>query len=71
MIAPIREIVPLSESRSRTPRDVRRLVASLFLDGERGGRPEAPPMRRWKAWLIVSWASLVTLIYLAEMLDLF
>jgi hypothetical protein len=71
MIAPIRETDPPAQSRSQTPRDVRRLVASLFLDEDREAKPAAPPIPRWKAWLLVSWATIFTLIYCAAMLGLF
>ncbi len=71
MIAPIRDTGVTTEDPSRTPRDVRQLVASLFLDEDRQGRRSPPPIARWKAWLLVSWAAIVTGIYLAAMLDLF
>ncbi len=71
MIAPIRETDLAAQGRLRTGRDVRRLVASLFLDQDCETTRAAPPIARWKAWLLVSWAMFVTLAYFASMLDLF
>lgn len=70
MIAPIREAEPGSENRPRTPREVRRLVASMFLNEEDKAHRPAPAIPRWKAWLLVAWATTVTVVYLAAMLNL-
>jgi hypothetical protein len=70
MIAPIREADPPSQGRSRTSGEVRRLVASLFLDEAVEENRPVPPISRWKAWLLIGWAAVITLIYFAAMLDL-
>ncbi len=69
MIAPIRE-AEAPQKRSRTSGDVRRLVASLFLDEAGEETRPAPSVSRWKAWLLVAWATVITLVYFAAMLDL-
>ncbi len=70
MIAPIREVEPPTERRPRGSDEIRRLVASLFLDKAGDDRRPAPPVPRWKAWLLIAWAAVITLVYLATMLDL-
>ncbi len=70
MIAPIREVEPPPQRRPRTSDEIRRLVASLFLDEAGDDRRPAPSVPRWKAWLLIAWASAVTLVYFAAMLDL-
>ena len=71
MIAPIREQEPPTQRRPRTSDEVRRLVASLFLDEARDESPPARSVPSWKAWALVAWATILTLIYFASMLDLF
>lgn len=69
MIAPIREVDPPPGEQSRTHGDVRRLIASLFLEDAGQPRRPAPAIARWKAWLLIAWATVVTLVYFAAMLD--
>jgi len=71
MIAPIREVEPSVRRRPRTSDEVRRLVASLFLDEARDESSPARSVPSWKAWALVVWATVLTLVYLASMLDLF
>lgn len=70
MIAPIREAEPSPRHAKRTSSEVRRLVASLFLDDAPDDRPSVPSVPGWKAWLLIVWATVVTLIYVAAMVDL-
>lgn len=70
MIAPIRETEPPVEEGTHASREVRRLVASLFLDEDREVDPAPSPVSHWKAWLLVGWAAAITLVYLASMLNL-
>lgn len=70
MIAPIRETEPPIEQSSKTSNEVRRLVASLFLDEARDDTRSTRPIARWKAWALIAWAGVLTLIYFAAMLDL-
>ena len=70
MIAPIRETDAPAEHRSQASTEVRRLVASLFLDEARFDSRPARPIASWKAWALVIWAGALTLVYLAAMLDL-
>ncbi len=70
MIAPIREAEPPPQHPPRTSDEVRRFVASLFLDEARDDRRAAPSVPRWKAWLLIAWATAITLVYFAAMLDL-
>jgi hypothetical protein len=71
MIAPIREAEPPPRAKPRRTSDVRRLVASLFLDDDRAQQRPAASVVRWKAWLLVVWAVAITIVYFASMLDLF
>ncbi len=70
MICPIRETESPSQGQSGASDDVRRLVASLFLDEARENERPAPSVPGWKAWLLIAWAAVVTLAYMAAMLDL-
>ena len=70
MIAPIRETEPPAQRRPRTSEEVRRLLVSLFIDETRDPSRSAPSVPGWKAWTLVVWATLLTLVYLATMLDL-
>ena len=70
MIAPIRETELPAEGRPRTSKEVRRLLASLFLDETRDVSRSGPSVPGWKAWFLVAWATILTLVYLATMLDL-
>ena len=70
MIAPIRETETHAQERPRTSDEVRRLVASIFLDETRENLRPARSIPSWKAWALVAWATVLTLIYLATMLDL-
>jgi hypothetical protein len=70
MIAPIRETEPPAQDRPRTSDEVRRLVASIFLDETRDDSRPARSIPGWKAWALVAWATVLTLIYFAAMLDL-
>ena len=70
MIAPIRQADPPAQHRPRTSAEVRRLVASLFLEDSRNESRPARSVPSWKAWTLVVWATVLTLVYLASMLDL-
>jgi hypothetical protein len=71
MIAPIREKEPPAQHRPRTSAEVRRLVASLFLEETGSDSPPARSVPKWKAWALIFWATILTLVYFAAMLDLF
>ena len=70
MIAPIRETEPPTQDRPRTSDEVRRLIASIFLDEAGSDSRPARMVPSWKAWALVLWAAVLTLVYLAAMLDL-
>lgn len=70
MIAPIREAEPPAQRRPRTTDEVRRFVASMFLDQSAGDERPTSLVSRWKAWLLIGWAIGITLVYFAAMLDL-
>lgn len=68
MIAPIRERDRQTPEETSRFREMRRLVASLFLAEAGELKREAAPIAAWKAWCFLAWAAAIAGIYLLTMI---
>lgn len=68
MIAPIREEGRQASEETSRFQEMRRIVASLFLEETGEPKWKPAPIAAWKAWSFLAWAAAITGFYFLSMI---